>query len=209
MDNLIIVNAFTKKRGILESLFFNLFFKEIYIDDSSKYSFELKNLSKVKTQFLDEVRSIINSEVEDGFVKTSSIEGIEESLVIFSSVKKEELNKKTLLLKDRRIKADIFCPSEYLIGKYFSEKFKDRNVLISLLIKDTKYISLVRQGILLYVKKKPCKEPINNELRELLIGDIYDKEIINLADLNIIMNDGNNNTEIEKIFKKWVESIND
>ncbi len=209
MDNLIIVNSFTKKRGIFRSLFFSIFFKGIYIDDNSKYTFEVKDLSKVKRKLLDEVRGIISSEVEEGFIKTSSVENIEENLVIFSSIKKEEFNKKILLLKERRIKVDLFCPSEYLIGKYFAEKFKDRNLLITLNIKEVKYVSLIRQGTLLYVKRSLGKETPNHSLQDLLKGDIFDKETIDLEDLNLFLDKINSNKKIEKIFKKWVKSIND
>lgn len=211
MDNLIIINSLNKKRGILKSLFFNTFYRQFYIDDSFSYTFELKNLSKVEGRFLEEAREIISKEIEEGFIRTSSMENEEESLFMFSEVKKDILNKKLLALKQCRMRANFLCPSEYLVGKYFAQRFKARNVQVIFILNDVSYLSLIRQGTLLWVKKYRGKELENYdiEIREFLKRDIFDKEIIKKDDLKQIMADTINPVEVEKVFAKWVKSVND
>lgn len=209
MDNLIIVNSSNKKRGIFKSLFFNLFFKQIYIDEGGAYTFEIKNLSKIDRKFLKDVIEIICQKTTGGFISTASLENKEESIVMFSSTKKTDLDKKIMMLKKSGFKLDCFCPSEYLVGKYFSYKYKNRNVLVNFTKNQVIYSALIRQGTLLWVGKSEGVEYENKELKELLNKDIFVREVIDKEKLNKMMETSYKTRDLEKIFWKWVKFSND
>lgn len=184
MNKLIIIDPLHKKRGIFKSLFFYLSKKRYYIDEGNSYSYRLMDFSKVNKKYLKEVLEVINKEEEaKGNINNFSIENEEESLIMSCSLKKEYLVKMDSFFINIKEKYTGIIPFEYLIGKYFAENNKSRNVQINFFSKDCLYIFVIHQGTLIWIEKTKGKESLDENLYKILMNDIYEKEGLYTDDL--------------------------